>query len=325
MKEYSTPHPKNFCGCGYPDWLEVNLTSQCNGRCSWCVERRGWHPRNKADWATIVQAAIDTGRQNIILLGGEPTLHPDIGKIVEHIRKAGRNPWITTNGSLLSSKWVLDNLVGIEGINISIHHYDLSKNEKITGIQLQEDVLQDAISSIHILGKSVRLNCNCIRSYIDSETEVHQYIEWAKKISADNVRFAELKFSDEEFVDLANILDHKHGTNDDPYHKGCTIDTEINGMQVNFRQMCGMQTSKRPCPTMPKIMSHQVLYYDGQIYDGWQQKGEKNMTNKELKALLELVAKGKIHINDAANLIKTDPDIPAKDPGTVVSGGSCHY
>lgn len=60
------PHPRNFCGNGFPDWLEVNLTPACNAHCSWCIERNGWHPSHQAEWFTITDAAIASKRKNII-------------------------------------------------------------------------------------------------------------------------------------------------------------------------------------------------------------------------------------------------------------------
>lgn len=266
------PHPNNFCGCGFTDWLEVNLTPECNGKCTWCVERRGWHPKRFAPWREIADAAIASGRKNIILLGGEPTLHPHLGNIIRYLRAYGLNPWLTTNGSLLTEQWVKDNLEGVEGVNISIHHYAFFMNKEITGVTLDRGILFGAIGQLHNMGASVRFNCNCIRGYIDSEEEMHYYAEWAKEMGSDKVRFAELKYDTENFVDLANTLSYAHGLNDNPYICGCSKGAVWDGMQVDFRQMCGLQTRRRPCPANPKIIPHPVLYYDGNIYDGWQQK-----------------------------------------------------
>ena len=323
----SIPHPNNFCGCGFPDWLEVNLTPDCNAQCSWCVERQGWHPKHRAAWHEIAKAASDTGRKNIILLGGEPTLHPDIRKIITYLRQAHHNPWVTTNGSKLSFGWVNENLKGVEGVNISVHHHDLSRNGKITGIGLDESTLGDAILALHQSGAVVRMNCNCIRGQIDSAFKIGEYIAWAQKIGADKIRFAELKHSDDLFVDLAEILDHRYGTNKDPFTFGCSNDAMIHGTPVNFRQMCGMQTRRRPCPTSPFIVPHPVLYYDAKLYDGWQQRKDSDMTTKQLAELLERVKSGKTTVAEAAVAIDRDQRgeqerIRKTQPE---GGGSCVY
>ena len=323
----SVPHPHNFCGCGFPDWLEVNLTPTCNASCTWCVERKGWHPRHIATWKEIADAAIATGRMNIILLGGEPTLHLDIGRIVERIRMAGRKPWVTTNGSRLSAEWVQTHLRGIEGVNISVHHYDMQRNEQITGITLDEAELREAMVTLCAMGANVRMNCNCIRGQIDTADEMRSYVRWAKVMGADKVRFSELKHADGDFVDLDEVLDHKYGTNDNPFRDGCSSDAVIDGMPVNFRQMCGMQTRRRPCPESPEIVAHPVLYYDGKLYDGWQQRKETDMTTKELVELLENVKSGKVTVAEAA--IRIDRDQRGEQErvrrAKPEGGGSCMY
>jgi len=321
------PHPNNFCSNGFPDWLEVNLTPNCNAKCAWCVEKKGWHPSYQASWKEIADAALATGRQNIILLGGEPTLHPDIGNIIHRLRAGDRRPWVTTNGSKLTPKWIQDNMAGVWGVNISVHHYNLAKNLDITGILLREEVLRSSITTLLSMRAIVRMNCNCIKGHIDSVDELRQYIQWSKSLGATKVRFAELKHSDDSFVDLPSILDHKYGVNDNPFEDGCSSDAVIDGLPVNFRQMCGMQTRLRPCPIRPDIKTHPVLYYNGKLYNGWQQKKETDMKPKDLINLLEEVKVGKTSVAEAAIIIDRDQrneqDIVSRSqPG---GGGSCVY
>ncbi len=303
------PNDKNFCGGNYQDWLEVLLIEICNGRCSWCVEKKGFHPTYHAPWKAMVQKIIESGKTNIMLLGGEPTLHPHLREIINALDTAKLKTRITTNGHNLTSGFVGEVLPGIVGVNISIHDHDLTKNHKITGIKLNENVLTDAISAIHSIGSTVRLNCNCIRGHIDSVDSINEYVDMAKKIGADGVRIAELKQDDENFVDIGNLFDYNHGMNKDPFLFGCVHDAEINGMPVNFRQMCGLFTNKRPRPENPEQCWKTVLYYDGIFYKGWQLKKEDGMEKKKLDELLKKVAQGLVKPEDAAREIKDyEPD-----------------
>lgn len=43
------------------------------------------------------------------------------------------------------------------------------------------------------------------------------YIKFAKSMGANSVRFAELKMDNNNFVDLAKIMDYQYGLNDDPF------------------------------------------------------------------------------------------------------------
>jgi hypothetical protein len=59
------PNKNNFCGGNFQDWLEVNLTDKCNGKCVWCIEKAGYHPEKHAGWQTIVKKAIESDKYYI--------------------------------------------------------------------------------------------------------------------------------------------------------------------------------------------------------------------------------------------------------------------
>lgn len=314
----SFPHPKNFCGGNFQDWLEVMLTSACNGKCSWCVEKKGWHPKEHASWRAIGNVALSTYKNNIILLGGEPTLYKDLGQLVKLLRKHHRNVYITTNGHFINyperSKFIAD--LGFAGINISIHHFLMLSNRSITGIYIDSSKLRDFISQLKKKFTKVRFNCNLIKGYIDDKESIHFYIDTAKRLGADSVRFAELKDDNKNFVDLFDIFGNEHGINDDPFKLGCQSDTVIDGMPVNFRQMCGIQTDQRPWHDNPVQHKKQVLYYDAKLYDGWQIKRRKEMDYVKLIGILDRFKAGNIDINRAIDLIRECVEVEQKTMGT---------
>ncbi len=287
-----------FLRGNFQDWLEVNLLSECNGRCSWCIEKGGFHPSNHAGWEEIGQAAINANKQNIILLGGEPTLYKNLGNLVRMLVSAGRFVWITTNGFLLKKTLVEGVLNGIAGVNISIHHYDLEKNTEIVGLKLKAQELKDSVRAIRLAGGKVRFNCNLIKGQIDSREKIFEYVNFAKEFGANNIRFAELK-NDSGFVDLFKIFGNEYGLTDDPFINGCNQNAVINGMPVNFRQMCGLQTPCRKTPENPMQFAKEVLYYDGVLYKGWQ--SPTNLDAKARKSLLLDLAAKKLTVEEVAN------------------------
>lgn len=262
-------NPRNFCGGNYSDWLEVKLTGECNGLCVWCVEHGGFNPKIPASYTCICKSILDSGAKNILLLGGEPTLYPDLQKIINFCASRSISTSTTTNGKLLSTNFVNANLSNINNVNISIHHYNFSVNAGITGVHLDDNLYQ-AISLLINNGVSVRLNCNLIPGYIDSVTEIGKYLEFAKSLGIKSVRFAELKLESGDFVDLHKIYGDQYGLNSDPYLLGCVNNCVIDGINVNFRQMCGLQNHNRCKPNNPKSSQQKrVLYNDGKIYPGW--------------------------------------------------------
>ncbi|KKP30809.1 MAG: hypothetical protein UR21_C0024G0002 [Candidatus Woesebacteria bacterium GW2011_GWC2_31_9] len=322
------PNKNNFCGGNFFDWIEVMLIDKCNGTCSWCIENEGYKPKKVATWQKLLEKLIQSNKKNIIFLGGEPTLYKDLRLLITNLYLVNKNTYITTNGSLLCAEYIENNLPGLTGINISIHHYHLGMNKQITGIKLEEYLFRSAISKAKELNIKVRLNCNVIKKYIDNENEVNKYIEFAKNIGANNVRFAELKHDDKNFIDMAEILNYKYGLNDDPFSNGCIRDVVINNMPINFRQMCGLQTTKRIVP------ENQVLYYDGNFYNGWQAEKEEDMkkTKKETKAvkdftetdkLLRELKNGKITLKEAK--IKMNVILEETEKIAVAASGGCNY
>jgi len=296
------PHPNNVCSGCYFDWLEVNLLPECNGSCPWCVEALGYHPTSRVSWGELLGAALETGRQNIILLGGEPTLHRDLENLIEMLDHHGRNVYMTTNGALLTPEFVTNKLLRLTGINISVHHFALTENEKITGVKLDAVVLRDAITALVQAGVAVRLNCNLIKGYVDSHEEIKHFTYFAKGMGVTSVRFAELKLDEDQFVNIHQVTAGEYnGTNNEPFGLGCSTEAEIDGVPVNFRQMCGLQTPLRPKPEHPVQPDKAVLYYDGVVYPGWQCPGE--LSNIAVLSLLKDVAVNRRTVAEAEALL----------------------
>ena len=313
MYKITHPHPSNVCGGNYSDWLEVNLTNKCNGKCSWCIEKKGWHPKTHVGWKELVNVILSTGKKNIILLGGEPTLHPNLNEIIVALHQNGKKVWITTNGSNLRKLMNIHYYL-LTGMNISIHHYNLKKNFEITGISITEEDIKFIVGLAKLANIRLRLNCNAIKGYIDSKTAMKKYMTFAKKLGIKYVRFAELKGDDNNFVNIAKLWDYGFGMTENPFEFGCSHDAIINKVHVNFRIMCGIQTSMRTPPVNPIQTSKVTVYYDGKIYDGWQLKDMKkkekqpvnNMDINEITKILKKVKKGQLTPDDAIALINTD-------------------
>jgi MoaA/NifB/PqqE/SkfB family radical SAM enzyme len=264
------PNKENFCGGNFKDWLEVMLTPDCNGICSWCIDKDGFRPEKKATVLELIDIIINIKKQNIILLGGEPTLYKELKRLIYTLFLNGRNVYITTNGSNLNIPFITANFNGLFGINISIHDYNLNENKKITGINLNENELKTSVIKLKEMGISeIRLNCNCIIGNIDSEKKAINYINFAKEIGINSVRFSELKNNKDKFIGLEKMFNFKYELNPNPFLDGCNKKTIINGVNVSLRQMCGMQTELRERPENPKQILKKVLFYDGILYDGW--------------------------------------------------------
>jgi len=87
--------------------LFFHILTRCNLKCSHCYINPLQHGDQTLSLETIVKwlNAIDVHRPNanVILLGGEPTLHPDLGEIVKQTKAMGFNSvTVDTNGYLFN-------------------------------------------------------------------------------------------------------------------------------------------------------------------------------------------------------------------------------
>jgi len=90
-----------------PRRLEVAVTSACNLRCIGCRYGRDFMPNQQLPWSIIrplLEDARAAGMWSVRFYGGEPLLHHDLAKMVEHSVTLGMRPYVTTNAVLLETK-----------------------------------------------------------------------------------------------------------------------------------------------------------------------------------------------------------------------------
>lgn len=97
-----TPVPK--CGC-YLGTIYFYLTQGCNLRCRHCwiapkfqTENSKWPYLEFELFKDIIKQGKELGMSSVKLTGGEPFIHPDIEKIIDHINEQELQLTIETNG-----------------------------------------------------------------------------------------------------------------------------------------------------------------------------------------------------------------------------------
>lgn len=89
--------------------LHVELTSYCNFACEFCPDGTMRRPRGTMPLPMVERILSEAGRERVAQqvhfhIMGEPLLHPDLPEAVRIARRNGMEPWVTTNGSLLTPK-----------------------------------------------------------------------------------------------------------------------------------------------------------------------------------------------------------------------------
>lgn len=283
LPKSATPCPRNSCQGGYGPCLDVKFTNACNGHCSFCIEEGGYCPA-EAPLNVLIGHAIADPSPTVLVLGGEPTINMDrLVKFLEGIRPYKEHIYLTTNGCFLSkgNAILLRNL--LDGINISVHHYNRKLANQV--LRLPEDApnqlsfkkLKEAIQVFQTPNKNghwvpVRINTNLVKGFLDTYDDVYKMILRAVDWGADTIRFTELQNVDDTlFADATKIFPELKDI--DPWSQGCEQELHTFApIKVVVKIGCGHVVASRPTPPCIGKSSCHVMYPNGEITKGWVSK-----------------------------------------------------
>lgn len=129
------------------DYMNIILTHECNKKCAFCIDEyvgeKGFVSVEQV--ARSLDFAKSQNIRDILLIGGEPTLHPDIVEIATLTKSYGFNVIMTTNYTNPDVVKKLDGIV--DSINISF--YSQPK------LPVQRDFISDLTYSVIIHRKQL--------------------------------------------------------------------------------------------------------------------------------------------------------------------------
>jgi MoaA/NifB/PqqE/SkfB family radical SAM enzyme len=100
----------------------LDLTSKCNIACDWCINTK--HSMNDITLEKVEEVCASLPKRvEMRLVGGEPTIHPQIVDIIKIIKKHGHIPSVISNGIKFADKQFCLNIkkLGYVLISLSIH------------------------------------------------------------------------------------------------------------------------------------------------------------------------------------------------------------
>ena len=104
------------------DYMSVVLTHECNKKCSFCVDRYRGSKEFISDESVLraIEFAKTNNIKDILLIGGEPTLHPEVVKYASWFSKHAFRVIMTTNYTKPDVVKALDGIVNC--FNISYYY-----------------------------------------------------------------------------------------------------------------------------------------------------------------------------------------------------------
>lgn len=283
----------NSCD-GIYNSLDVRLTKVCDNNCSFCIEKDGLESLGETKIQKMIESTISSGKKDILILGGEPLINPKIAleyisgirKYVDTIYLTTSLPKIITNGEGFENfKKILSLL---DGINISIHHYEDKINNEVLNssnphnrIEFLEEMLKDKE-----FVKKARICCNLVNNYICDRQEIYSFLVRMAIIGVKHVKLNELQnVNKDTYISFEEKYNLKMKS---PFSYGCQTDisnlfSELK-IKVTLKRSCfcnkELSISKANLEDLIKCLckkiksnyscsSLKVLYENGQLSDGW--------------------------------------------------------
>ena len=103
----------------------IQVTRICNQHCLFCSNPENQRTLSVEEALAQATQLKETGYFGVILTGGEPTLHPELGAIVRGVKKLGVHVRMITNGQKTAEPGVLKELLdaGLEYLHVSVHSF----------------------------------------------------------------------------------------------------------------------------------------------------------------------------------------------------------
>ena len=122
---------------GIPSFLELEITQFCQLRCAHCYSESGPQARHGTmtahDWEQVIDQAAALGVETVQFIGGEPTLDPDLPRLVRYALGAALKVDVYTNlVHVTPGLWELFTLPGVS-LGFSWYSADPGKHAQVTG------------------------------------------------------------------------------------------------------------------------------------------------------------------------------------------------
>lgn len=191
MTENKIPEPQ----CGYYlNSIYFYLTEGCNLKCRHCWIAPKFQDKN-AKWPAldfelfkdIVRQGKELGMSGVKLTGGEPLIHPDISKILDHIKEEDLQLTVETNGVECTPE-IAEKIARCENpfVSVSLDGTDAETHEWVRGV---EGSFQAALNGIRNL-VNTGLSPQIIMSVMSrNKGQMEGIVRLAERENCESVKF----------------------------------------------------------------------------------------------------------------------------------------
>ena len=181
--------------CGYfLNHIYFYLTQGCNLKCRHCwiapkyqTENAIWPSLDFDLFKDIVKQGMDLGLSAVKLTGGEPLIHPDIGKIIDHISGTGLRLTIETNGTKCTPGIVEKIMKNNRPfVSVSLDGADAATHEWVRGVPGCFDASLEGVRNLVRAGLRPQIIMSIMRRNFG---QMEAVVRMAEKENAESVKF----------------------------------------------------------------------------------------------------------------------------------------
>jgi len=148
-----------------------HILTACNLSCRHCYINQEQHGSNMLSGKTVetwLKLFVEPGKEsNVIFLGGEPTMHPDLAHLVKVAKKLGYCVTVDSNGYLFHDFLIRTSPADLDFLSFSLDGPDRETNDRIRG----DGVFATCVTNI---GKAVEKGFNVSLIYTVSRKNIDQ-------------------------------------------------------------------------------------------------------------------------------------------------------
>ncbi len=157
----------------------LRLGFRCNQDCGFCWQSRRW-PEPPGDlYARWLDELAGLGAERLVISGGEPTLHAELGPLIERAtERHGMRVCLETNAIRLRQSDFLDKLrgAGLREVFVSLHSHDPALSDELTRAPGTHAKTVQGLRACVSAGLAVTLNCVVFRQSVDGLEQYANFV-----------------------------------------------------------------------------------------------------------------------------------------------------
>lgn len=167
-----------------PQTMWISLTDICNNKCAWCYEQGNHADKVKFIERETVKKILETmptvGVKKCILIGGEPTLHPELYEIISDIKEKKLSISLVSNGRQFTKRPNAEKLKNaqIDSLVLSIHGWSDETYFKFTQSKHGFDELKTSIRLLQEYKIAFGINVVLSKHTSDEINNIIDFINW---------------------------------------------------------------------------------------------------------------------------------------------------